>query len=280
MSNKKPLVIYHKGCLDGIAAAWCFYSAFGVDYEYHEGVYGEPIPDVKDRVVFMLDFSYKTKEMLEILKLAKVVNVLDHHESAIEELSHIPIEYDNLRMSWCTTKMSGCMIAWEYLRSDKAPLLLRHIQDRDLWKFELPNTREICAALYSGNPTYKCLTDLTLARLKLLGSALIKDHDSNVERIIKTCKREVSLLGDGGFIVVPMVNANHMFSSDIGNALAKESEVGIGCTYYDSEDHRNFSLRSTKAGWNVAKIAIRYGGGGHEHAAGFRVSRDHPLARI
>ncbi len=284
MSNK-PLVIYHKGCLDGIAAAAAFYDALGDHYEYFEGVYGEPIPDVKDRVVYMLDFSYKMPEMIEILKQASVVNVLDHHESAINELHKIPIEYGNLNMSHCTTTKSGCIIAWEYQFGVKPSQLYRHIEDRDLWKFEMAGTREICAALYSGQPTYKCLTDLTLSRLRLIGSALVKDHDANVERIVATCSRPFVLdggvgLDEGRRLLVQMANANHMYSSDVGNLLAKQRIHGVGGTYYDTETHRNFSLRSTKDGLNVAKIAANYGGGGHEHAAGFRVPRDHPLAKI
>jgi nanoRNase/pAp phosphatase (c-di-AMP/oligoRNAs hydrolase) len=30
---------------------------------------------------------------------------------------------------------------------------------------------------------------------------------------------------------------------------------------------------------DVSAIALQYGGGGHEHAAGFKVDRDHELAK-
>lgn len=279
MSNK-PLVIYHKGCLDGIAAAWVFYTHFGDALEYHEGVYGDPIPDVKGKLVYMLDFSYKSDVMIEILKQAKEVIILDHHESAINDLATIPLEYSNLNMSYCTTKNSGCIIAWNYLKSSKPLKILEYIQDRDLWKFELPGTKEICAALYAGEPTYKLLSDLNLSRLLVIGSALVKAQESNVERIIKTCARSFVLRdNEGGMIPVPVVNANHMFSSDIGNALANLTDLKIGATYYDTETHRQFSLRSIEGGPNVAEIAAIYGGGGHKHASGFRVPREHALAQ-
>jgi len=41
-----------------------------------------------------------------------------------------------------------------------------------------------------------------------------------------------------------------------------------------------FSLRSQEGGIDVSEIAIKFGGGGHKHAAGFKVDRNHILAKI
>lgn len=35
----KPLCIYHGGCDDGFAAAWCVRKALGDDVEFYPGVY-------------------------------------------------------------------------------------------------------------------------------------------------------------------------------------------------------------------------------------------------
>jgi nanoRNase/pAp phosphatase (c-di-AMP/oligoRNAs hydrolase) len=43
----------------------------------------------------------------------------------------------------------------------------------------------------------------------------------------------------------------------------------FAATYYDSPRGRVFSLRSQEGGEDVSKIAVLYGGGGHQHAAGF-----------
>jgi oligoribonuclease NrnB/cAMP/cGMP phosphodiesterase (DHH superfamily) len=45
----------------------------------------------------------------------------------------------------------------------------------------------------------------------------------------------------------------------------------VAAAYFDRADARVFSLRSDRAGIDVAAIAERYGGGGHRHAAGFQV---------
>ncbi|MEY5098606.1 MAG: hypothetical protein RJA36_1325, partial [Pseudomonadota bacterium] len=50
--------------------------------------------------------------------------------------------------------------------------------------------------------------------------------------------------------------------------------------YWDTAEHRQFSLRSRDGGLDVAAICEGFGGGGHRQAAGFRVARDHDLARL
>jgi nanoRNase/pAp phosphatase (c-di-AMP/oligoRNAs hydrolase) len=47
----------------------------------------------------------------------------------------------------------------------------------------------------------------------------------------------------------------------------------FSATYYDISDARVFSLRSSKDGIDVSKVAVQYGGGGHPHAAGFKVKK-------
>lgn len=47
-----------------------------------------------------------------------------------------------------------------------------------------------------------------------------------------------------------------------------ENEPFAVC-YWDTEKKRTFSLRSTDKGVDV--VAVKFGGGGHKHAAGFSV---------
>ena len=52
------ICIYHGNCADGFTAAWAVRRRFpGV--ECIAGVYGAPPPDVRDKHVIMVDFSYK-----------------------------------------------------------------------------------------------------------------------------------------------------------------------------------------------------------------------------
>ena len=63
MNNKtakpKVLCIYHGNCLDGFAAAWAVRHALGDEVECYKGIHQQTPPDVSDRDVFLVDFSYK-----------------------------------------------------------------------------------------------------------------------------------------------------------------------------------------------------------------------------
>ena len=88
ITTKKPLCIYHGNCADGFAAA-VIIRMYNPDMEFYPGIYGEQPPDVTDREVIMLDFSYK-KDLLEMLAWrAKSILILDHHKSAEENLKDL-----------------------------------------------------------------------------------------------------------------------------------------------------------------------------------------------
>src|SRR6478736_4552653 len=163
MEKTEPsiVVIYHANCMDGIAAAWCAWRFFGEHAIYHPGVYGQPMPDVYKKKVYFLDFSVKRDVMQIMNQYAEDIVVLDHHASAIDDLWDLCKEID---MTHCTSDKSGAMIAWDYFKGLpkegtkfplKMPRVFPHIQDRDLWRFELEGTREIHQALQHRPKTFE-----------------------------------------------------------------------------------------------------------------------------
>ena len=83
----KTLCIYHGNCADGFGAAWAVRKALGAEnVDFHAGVYQSPPPDVTDRDVIMVDFSYKRDVVAEMAEKARRVLILDHHKSAFEDL--------------------------------------------------------------------------------------------------------------------------------------------------------------------------------------------------
>lgn len=284
MANK-PLVVYHEGCADGIGAAWCFWKQFGDTMDYHPGVYNMAPPDVFDRDVYMVDFSYNPNVMVEICKYANHVILLDHHQTALEGLWHLVAEHSNFNMDYATLEKSGSMIAWDYVKQTtghnrKLPAIIAHIQDRDMWKFKLPNTREIMDAVFSYPKTfeaYDALMKLSKNSLKGLikeGMVIRRKFLLDLESIADQCKRMMTI----GGVEVPVANANGMYASELGNFLSEGQP--FAATYYDTEKFRVFSLRSVPGGMDVSVVAMGYGGGGHKHAAGFKVERIHILAIV
>src|ERR1700693_3610721 len=84
----KTLCIYHGHCDDGFAAAWAVRKAFVPDFfEFYPGVYQQQPPDVTDRHVLLVDFSYKRPVLLEMASKARSIMILDPHKPDAEALS-------------------------------------------------------------------------------------------------------------------------------------------------------------------------------------------------
>lgn len=280
----KPLVIYHKDCADGVAAAWCFWKQYGDSYEYFPGVYNSPAPDFYNRDVYLVDFSYKRETVADMCQFANKVVVLDHHQSALEDLWDLQSTHPNFDMTFSRSGMAGSMIAWDYVKyvskhKRKLPVLLEHIQDRDMWWFRLPHTKEIMMAVFS-HPfeieAYDKLMGLNRSGLKGLvreGEVLQRKYRMDLLKSIEITKRYMDI---GGHIV-PTANLNYIYASEGGSILAEGHP--FAATYYDTKEHRVFSLRSLETGIDVSEIAKQYNGGGHKHASGFKVDRKHPLSK-
>lgn len=273
--SKKPLCIYHGNCADGFGAAWVFHSQADREFDFHAGVYQDAPPDVAGRDVYLVDFSYKRPVVEKILEQATRVVLIDHHKTAIEDLAPL-IESKQIE-ALVNLEHSGAMLAWQWFRGDaKPPDLLRHIEDRDLWRFQLEGTRAIQACVFSHRydfPLWDHLMDLPVSDLISEGRAIERKHFKDIDELVTVVTRRMNI---GGFDV-PVANLPYTLTSDAGHKLA-HAEPFAAC-YWDTPDGRVFSLRSTDTGLDVSEIAKQYGGGGHKHASGFRVPYGHELTK-
>lgn len=276
----RPLVIYHSNCADGFGAAWCFHHYFGEgNCDFHAGVYNTPPPDCTGRNVYLVDFSYKRPVIEALLAVAASVTLIDHHATAIEDLKGL----EGLKQ-YTDINRSGAHLAWDFLYQDysgapEPPRLLLHIEDRDLWNFKLPNTREIQANVFSHPYTFEMWDKLMsagpieLLEMSVAGAAIERKHFKDIAELLVVTQRTMEI---GGF-TVPVASLPYTMSSDAAG-LMSEGHPFAAC-YWDTAKHRVFSLRSQKdGGEDVSKIAASFGGGGHKNASGFSVPRDHPLA--
>lgn len=263
----KPLIVYHGNCLDGSTAALCAYSHFGIEAEYYPAIYGAKFTaETEDRDVYFLDFSLKRKEM-EKLNCSRLI-ILDHHKTALEELSGMKFE------GVIDITKSGAMLTYEYFKPDLNIEIIKRVQDRDLWKFQYIETETINAHLFT-LPTFTLDTALewtqtfksSLTDLSILGDGALRARNAIVREAMKR-KRKTILDTHQIWIV----NATDCFS-EIAHELCKDSN--FGATYYvNSSGKYVYSLRSI-GDFDVAEIAKKFGGGGHKNAAGF--SSDHPV---
>lgn len=283
----KPLVIYHGNCADGFSAAWVCRKKFGEEADYVAGVYQSPPPDVTGRRVYLVDFSYKREVVAAMVASAEKVILIDHHKTAIEDLHELPglEQYVDL-------ERSGATLTWDYMFPDEPrPLLLGHIEDRDLWRFKLPGTREIQANVFSYEYTFELWDKLMsagqveLLQMTVAGAAIERKHHKDIAELVKVCMREMVIGGHW----VPVASLPYTLTSDAGHFMCNpyaspqlQGEIvkpPFAACYWDTTDGRIFSLRSQDDGMDVSEIAKRYGGGGHVHASGFKVPRTHELAQ-
>lgn len=246
------------------------------EFDFHPGVYQDAPPDVEGRDVYLVDFSYKRAVIEKMCEKASRVVLIDHHKTAIEDLEGLCIE----RLT--DLEKSGATLAWEwfYGNDDSAmPQLLRHIEDRDLWRFALPFTREIQACVFSHPYDFKVWDMLMEAETREIesfireGQAIERKHHKDILELIGVVTRNMEIGGH----CVPVANLPYTLTSDAGHLLAKGCPFA-GC-YWDTPEGRVFSLRSQNDGLDVSEIAKQYGGGGHAHAAGFRVPYGHALTK-
>lgn len=264
----KDLVLYHKNCTDGHCAAWVTRKVLP-NAVFMPVSHGQEPPDVKGKDVYILDFAYKRKTLLEMQKRAKSLVVIDHHKTAAADLEGL---------SFCVFDMSksGATLAWEYFKKrlkGEMPWLVSYTEDRDLWKFDLPLSKEINAALDSYPFDFRMWD--ALERLypssNILNSPLVTEGRSILrfqDRLIDTILQHARTAELGG-IKVKAANTSCIFEA--ANRLAQDAPVGV--TWYLREDGMYvYSLRSTDEGMDVSELAGRFGGGGHPHSAGFTSS--------
>ena len=206
------------------------------------------------------------------------------------------------RETWLLFDMerSGAGLTWDFFNPGvPRPKLIDHIEDRDLWRFKLDGTREIQAALFSYPYDFSLWEGLMESNIEFLrrdGESIERKHHKDIAELVQVVTRPVQFkiplkemlrlgLPLGLPVVVPAANLPYTMTSDAGHLLCERDLNGkpfategaklhpFAACYWITPEGVVFSLRSRDDGADVSEIAKLYGGGGHAHAAGFRVSR-------
>jgi len=240
-------------------------------------LYGNPLPKIEDgSVVYILDFSY-SREVLDALAARTTLVVLDHHKTAQADLVGAP--YATFDMN-----KSGAILAWEYFNPTgeyqlPATKFVKYVQDRDLWRFVLPHSREIAQWLRSIPYTFdaydQAYEDFALHFEDVVkqGTAMLDFQNQQVDTMAGN-RFHATFCGH----LVPVTNAP-VFYAEVGERMLElESNAAFAAYYFDRPNAwgdvvRQWGLRSNR-GFDVSVMAKRYGGGGHAAAAGFVTSTE------
>lgn len=265
--RNRPLVIYHDSCVDGFCSAWVarrHFSRLGVDPEFIAVSYGQSPPVVLDRDVYVLDFHYDRATTERLIQCAASFRLLDHHATAIENLR-------DLEQCTLDVRRSGAGLTWDYFFGPtKRPWIVDYVEDRDLWRFSLPESRAINRFVSilpfdfdrwdqeATHPPNK-------GTLRIAGFIRLK-----TERYIEETLRDATT-GRVGDHVVPIVTApKHDVSELLHTLLSRNASYPFVAAWRQRADGKfEYSLRSIGE-FDVSAVAQRYpGGGGHRNSAGF-----------
>lgn len=254
----KDFVLYHANCSDGSGAAMAAWLKLGDKATYLPVQYNKPMPEIEDGSnVYIVDFSYPRQDLIELHGRSASVVVLDHHETAMNNLEGLTFATFNM-------EKSGARLAWEYFHPDKdVPELITLIEDRDLWRFTYPNTRPVAAAL-SLESDFKRFADhlYDVSGIVPRGSFKLEFDQTKINDSVK---KAVGAYWPGERAYkCALINTGDLVS-DIGANFYQKYDVDFAVMYFFTKDGDVvFSFRS--AGFKVLDIAESLGGGGHPRA--------------
>ena len=264
------LLITHKNCPDGLGSALaCKHWHVENGYDEPEVIfvqYGDDAPDCTDKRVLMADFSFDLPTIEKMWGDSESFYIVDHHKTSEEALKSVT-DYATFDSS-----KSGAVLTWEYFyESCDAPKLLLYIQDRDLWEWKLPESKEFSSGfrLYNWEFLNKSMSIEELFYNSFVnecikeGSSILAYQNNLIHGIMKH-HNDLKMYSVSGYMV-PLLNSTHLIS-EIGNEIAKINMFSL--QYFINDDSIIFSLRSV-GDFDVAVIAKKYGGGGHKQSAGF-----------
>ncbi len=304
---ERTVVIFHKNCPDGygaLAGVAKKYNAKNLFYDEERDIlfsgdssfiaiptnhstdftrlreilerYGDD-----DFTVYMVDiFVDRIYDVVREFPNVKKVVVIDHHKTAEERIKEgVPSDIADRLEVYFDMDRSGAALTWEVLNG-YVPEVMKYIEDRDIWKWEIPDSLYVLTALdarvfnvLKPNEIVEKLLELSenfpKEELAKEGSSMIEFKESVVKRLVNNNAHYIVLPSGHKLLAVN----SPVFQSDIGNRLAQISPDGVACVYSISPKEEgvfvNCSLRSVVG--KAREIAQANGGGGHDNAAGCRV---------
>jgi uncharacterized protein len=263
--------IFHHNDADGrcaaaIAAQWC--NERGKDWEFIEVSYKERVP--VERVmsgdyVFIVDFSFIPYIMNQILLKSEKVVWCDHHVTARDY--DYGRNIDGVR-DFANKGLSGCECTWKYVYPlTEIPEFVKLLGDYDAWRLEY---NPECFEFYEGlklldtspDGVWTKLLEGSISMHKIIqdGKLVIKYRDAYCTEMRNEFAYVTKI---DGFEALAM-NVAHFGSKQFGDSF---HSYPVCIAYiFDGTDY-TVSLYSEVV--DVGEIAKKFGGGGHQGAAGF-----------
>lgn len=263
----RVLCFFHANCVDGAASAAVIKKKYpqAKCYPMNHGDRLRARP--KGKNLYIVDFSFRPELMLRFQEEAQSVHWYDHHVTAI------PIKE---KIGWGEIDLEECgaTLTWKQEFPDQAlPKILTYVRDKDLYNWELPHSREISMYLRQvegiTNPLNPYWQELLNGPDEAAWQEMIERGAQGLKHQEMTLKHGLKNAFEMDFHGHRTLAVNwSLEASDMGEYIYKSLGYEVALMFYFTGRVWNFSLRSEKV--DVSQLALKYGGGGHPGAAGFR----------
>lgn len=267
----KTIVIH-----DNDADGWTSAAIVG---RFLNGVINIPLESSKQKdfkvpdcdTLYVVDLSLSKDEVIRLKNTGTKVTIIDHHGT-----SEWIKEYGGVH----DINHSACMLTWLHLfPTQEAPDFVKYVEDRDLWKFSLPKSRQV--GYY--------LSQFRFTSLELVNDLIENFTGSNLERydiiydaLIARCNNRVDswkkdplyiYIDEQRIPIIELVNDISECMQWFRDVLNKDTVASFRVA---NPGRIVVSLR----GKDSRRIAEKYGGGGHDQAAGFSLIYDEFFGRL
>jgi oligoribonuclease NrnB/cAMP/cGMP phosphodiesterase (DHH superfamily) len=322
-SKIRTVVIYHGGCPDGTAAAWALSLALDNNSTYyHYGKFGEESPDVEGKDVIFVDFTYPLEQTRKLLDAAHMVLILDHHKTATQ----LEVITDPKLTLVIDQTRSGAQLAWDWMYSftntvrrdfvparcgsfslsevsevnkyidlvddqlckEVRPWFIDHIADRDLWNWELPESKDttrrmFSMGVYDNINNFYSLLDVEEQQIAKEGAILNQDDERMYQKLVKRAVLcNLTTLDGKHTWKVKALECDHSYTSEVGSRLVKDNSCDFAIIYRYNLPTKEWyiSCRASKDNdIDLTQIIplIDPNGGGHPKAAGMAIKSPNTL---
>ena len=293
------IIIYHNPCADGTGALWCTKQ----NQEQIEDILFIPCIAGKTNDIDVKLFNNKrvlfvdicpSYDMLSMMYDAKIITILDHHKTTFEmykenynnnNANKFVSIHDNIIFN-IDMGRAGCQLSWDYFYpGTKRPWFIDYIADRDLWQWNMPNSKAINTAMYEKNLlTIEGMNEMNtydqeqIDALCDYGMIKLAPFNMEVDNICDMAMEATTFINNTTYRVW-LVLCSPKYKSEVGNKLSLrlfDDDVKPDFTVMwrpnpcPLSNELYVSLRNTK-GIDLSIVAKYYDtdGGGHEQASGF-----------
>lgn len=265
------MICFHHNDADGRCAGAIVHKKYPecrfVEMEYSKAVPFDMIG--KDEEVWIVDFSFKPKDMEKLMEITGLIYWIDHHKTILDH----PFNHLDAGIAGCRSmNHSGAYLTWQFIYPGKlVPWAVELISDYDTWTLNLPSSKSFRFGLNiiphqptdsvwdnllgNGEPFeesvhYICGDgEVVLRFIHQFGQDYIKSYGFETEFEGYKC----------------IAQGVYNFGSDFYGDLINEYDICLNFEFLG--DKWIVGLYSVKV--DVSEIAKKYGGGGHKGAAGF-----------